>query len=80
MTTSGCSETSAGEGRQVGEGNIRQRIEEVAAFSPIRQPVRDYLQKPRGSPFENLTVPSVDRFLVRHQKNFFRRFPVWKEK
>jgi hypothetical protein len=59
---------------------IRQRIEEVAAFSPVRQPVQDYLQKPRGSPFENLTVPSVDRFLVRHRKNFFRRFPVWKEK
>ena len=54
---------------------IRERVEAVAAFSPDREEVTDYLVKPRGSPFHGLEVEAVDRFLTRQKKNFFRNFP-----
>jgi hypothetical protein len=57
---------------------IRQRVEEVGAFDPEREPVTNYLSKYRGSPFHNLTVSNTVRFLTRHEKSFFRRFPKMK--
>ena len=54
---------------------IRQHVAEVGTFRAGREKQMDFLHKFRGSPFYDLKLAAIKRFLERNKTAYFRKFP-----
>ena len=54
---------------------MRDRIDEVDIFSLLREPIKDYKVKSKGSPFSGMDIVELERFTKNQEQNFQRNVP-----